>query len=111
LPDSLPDENPMKERTDYDQLAGKIDLAKLDKKLDQLREQEPPKRRKGVAGLLDPMRDKLLELHAKGWTYQQLAQELHDGGLPVKVATLRNYLTGRAHKAKKSKSRAGRKNT
>ena len=99
----------MKERTDYDQLAGKIDLAKLDKKLDQLREQEPPKRRKGVAGLLAPMRDKLLDLHTKGWTYKQLAQELHDGGLPVKVATLRNYLTGRAHKAKKSKGRAGRK--
>jgi hypothetical protein len=99
----------MNARTDYDQLAGKIDLAKLDRKLDQLREQEPPKRRKGVAGLLDPMRDKLLELHAKGWTYQKLAQELHDGGLPVKVATLRNYLTGRAHKAKKSTRRAGRK--
>jgi hypothetical protein len=99
----------MKTRTDYDQFAGKIDLEKLDKKLDQLREQEPPKRRKGVAGLLDPMRDKLLELRDKGWTYKQLAQELHDGGLPVKVATLRNYLTGRAHKAKKSKARAGRK--
>ena len=99
----------MNARTDYDQLAGKIDLTKLDKKLDQLREQEPPKRRKGVAGLLDPMRDKLLDLHTKGWTYKQLAQELHDGGLPVKVATLRNYLAGRAHKAKKSKARAGRK--
>jgi hypothetical protein len=99
----------MKTRTDYDQFVGKIDLAKLDKKLDQLREQEPPKRRKGVAGLLDPMRDKLLDLHAMGWTYQKLAQELHDGGLPVKVATLRNYLSGRAHKGKKSKARAGRK--
>src|SRR5579871_4066293 len=99
----------MNARTDYDQLAGKIDLEKLNKKLDQLREQEPPKRRKGVAGLLDPMRDKLLDLRDKGWTYQQLAQELHDGGFPVKVATLRNYLSGRAHKAKKSKARAGRK--
>jgi hypothetical protein len=81
----------------------------LDKKLDQLREQEPPKRRKGVAGLLDPMRDKLLDLRDKGWTYKRLAQELDDGGLPVKVATLRNYLSGRAHKAKKSKARARRK--
>ena len=101
----------MNARTDYDQLAGKIDLTKLDKKLDQLREQEPPKRRKCVAGLLDPMRDKLLELHDKGWTYKQLAEELHDGGLPVKVTTLRNYLSGRAHKGKKAKSRAGRKSS
>ena len=99
----------MNTRTDYDKLAERIDLAKVDKKLEQLRDQEPPKRRKGVAGLLDPMRDKLLELRTKGWTYEQLAHELHEAGLPVKAATLRNYLKGRAHKAKKSKVRAGHK--
>ncbi len=99
----------MNARTDYDQLAQKIDLAKVEKKLDGLREQEPPKRRKGVAGLLAPMRERLLELHTKGWTYGQLAKELADAGLPVKVPTLRNYLSSRAHKRRKSKGPAGRK--
>ncbi len=99
----------MNARTDYDQLAGKIDYAKLQKKLDQLREQEPPKRRKSAGDVLAPVLPTLLELHAKGWTYKRLAQELDDGGSPVKVGTLRNYLSGRVHKRKKSKSRAGRK--
>jgi hypothetical protein len=100
---------PMRTRTNYDQLAEKIDYTKLEKKLDQLREQEPPKKRKGVAGLLAPMREKLLELRGKGWTYEQLAQALNEAGLPVKVATLRHYLTSREHRAKKTTGRDARK--
>ncbi len=99
----------MNTRTNYDQLAEKIDYAKLEKKLDQLWEQEPPKKRKGVAGMLAPVRPKLLELRGKGWTYEQLARELGDAGSPVKVATLRHYLTSREHRGKKAAGRAGSK--
>lgn len=99
----------MSTRTNYDQLADRIDYTKLEKKLEQLQEKTPPKKRKSVADLLAPVREKLLELHAKGWTYEQLAQELHDSGLPVKVATLRNYLTSRGHGGKKRTRRSGRK--
>ena len=92
----------MSTRTDYDEIADKIDYTKLERKLDQLREKEPPKKRRSAADLLGPVREKLLELHGKGWTYEQLARELHESGLPVKLATLRNYLSGRAHGGKKS---------
>jgi type II secretory pathway component PulJ len=95
----------MSTRTDYHQIAERIDYAKLEKKLEHLREQEPPKKRKTVADLLAPVGDKLRELHAKGWTYEQLAAELAEGGLAVKVATLRNYLSGRAHGGKKGAKR------
>jgi hypothetical protein len=94
----------MSTRTDYAAAAEQIDYPKLDKKLDQLQEQPPPKKRKRAADLLAPLRGKLLGLHGKGWTYERLAQELNESGLPVKAATLRDYLTGREHK-RKSKGR------
>ena len=100
----------MNTRTNYDQLAEKIDYTKLDKKLEQLREQEPPKKRKRAADLLAPVREKLLELHSKGWTYEQLSKELNESGLPVKIATLRGYLTNRDHGRKKAAKRSERKN-
>jgi hypothetical protein len=92
----------MTTRTNYDQLAEKVDYTKVDKRLDGLREQEPPKKRKSAADLLAPVRGKLLELHGKGWTYEQLAGELAESGLPVKVATLRGYLASREHGRKKA---------
>ncbi len=95
----------MNTRTDYHQIADKIDYLKLEKKLDQLREKAPPKKRKSVADLLAPVRERLLELRGNGWTYEQLAQELGESGLPVKVATLRNYLSSRGHGGKKSAKR------
>jgi len=59
----------MSDRTNYGTIAEKIDYTKLDKKLEQLREQEPPKERKSVGDVLAPVRDKLTELHAAGWSY------------------------------------------
>lgn len=96
---------PMSTRTDYDQVAQRIDYPKLERKLDQLREKTPPKKRKTIADVLAPVREKLLELHAKGWTYEKLAQELADCEVTVKVATLRNYLSGRGLGGKKSARR------
>jgi len=84
---------PRNERTDYGAIAGKIDYPKLEKKLEELREQEPPKNRPRASDVLAPVRDRLLDLQAKGWTYAQLAGELKSAGLAVPVGTLRAYLT------------------
>ena len=75
--------------TDYHQIASKLNYSTLEKKLEQLRTQTPPKTRERVADVLAPIADRVLELLAKGWTYAQLAQELSDTGLPVKASTLR----------------------
>ena len=99
----------MNERTDYGQIAAKLNYSALDKKLDGLREQEPPKKRKSVGDVLAPVRDKLAELHAKGWTYARLAEELNGAGLPVKVGTLREYLGHGGHGAKSNGKRRSRK--
>lgn len=85
-------------RIDYGQLAAKLDYAALDKKLDQLRGQQPPKKRKQLGDALAPVEARLRELRAKGWTYEQLANELNDFGLPVRPAALRDYLTTRRAK-------------
>lgn len=99
----------MSDRTDYGTIAEKIDYTKLDKKLEQLREQEPPKKRKSAGDVLAPVRDKLTELHAAGWSYAQLAEELNGAGLPVKVGTLREYLNNGGHGAKSRATRQRRK--
>ena len=95
----------MKERTDYTAAAEGIDYAKLEKKLDQLREEAPPKKRKSAGDVLAPVREKLLELRAKGWTYAQLAAELNGAGVPVKVGTLRAHLRGGVHGANRRPTR------
>ena len=89
----------MNDRTNYGTVADKIDYPKLDKKLDQLREQEPPKKRKQIGDVLAPVEARLRELRGKGWTYEQLARELNEFGLPVKPSALRDYLTARKAKA------------
>jgi hypothetical protein len=99
----------MSDRTNYGTIAEKIDYTKLEKKLEQLREQEPPKKRKSAGDVLAPVRDKLTELHANGWTYAQLAEELNSAGLPVKVGTLREYLGNGGHGAKSKPKRRSRK--
>lgn len=58
-----------------------------------LTEQQPPKKRKQLADALAPVHVRLQQLRAKGWTYEQLAKELNEFGLPVKPAALRDYLT------------------
>ena len=99
----------MTERTDYTAAAEGIDYAKLEKKLDQLREGKPPRARKRASDVLEPVREKLLELRAKGWTYAQLTAELNGAGVPVKVGTLRAYLRGAAHGANRRPAKRSRK--
>lgn len=83
----------MKNRTDYGQLAAKLDYPVIEKKLEQLGQQSPPKRRKTAADALEPLRERLLELHRKGWTSGQLVEELKAAGVPVSPARFRECLS------------------
>jgi hypothetical protein len=98
-----------KVRIDYTQLAAQLNYAALEEKLDQLRVMPPPKRRKKIADVLAPFEGRLRLLHAKGWTYDQLAKELNDFGLPVKPASLRDCIITRKSKSpvRKCKSNTG----
>ena len=82
----------MNTRTNYEQLAAKVDYAALEKKLTQLAQADPPKRRKTIGDILEPVREHLLALHGNGWTSLQLVAELKAAGLPVSPARLRECL-------------------
>lgn len=98
----------MSDRTDFGAMAEKIDYTRLEKKLEQLRQQEPPKKRKGIADVLGPIREKLMELHASGWTYPRLVEELNSAGVSIKLGTLREYLGNGGHNGKRRTTRARR---
>jgi hypothetical protein len=82
----------MSTRIDYTQIAAKLDYAALEKKLTQLAEREPPKNRKTAGDILEPLRERLLALHRKGWSGKQLVEELKAAGVPVSPARLRECL-------------------
>jgi len=101
----------MAERIDYAKVAEKLNYPALEKKLDELLEKAPPKRRKQAADVLAPLTKKLRELHTKGWSYKQLCEELKVSGLTVTVSALRAHLTksprnGKAKRTGKGKSAA-----
>ena len=89
----------MSKRIDYEQIAAKTDYAELNQKLAQLAQQEPPSNRKTVANLLEPLRERLLALQRKGWSSQQLADELKAAGMPVGVARVRECMNRWTNKA------------
>ena len=78
---------------DYTKLAATLDYAALEKKLTQLAERQPPKKRKNIADVLEPLRERLLDLHRRGWSSGQLADELKTAGVPVSAARLRECLS------------------
>ena len=82
----------MSTRADYAQIATKLDYAALEKKMEQLSQRVPPRKRKTAADLLEPLREHLLTLHRKGWSSGQLAEELKAAGVPVSPARLRECL-------------------
>ena len=82
----------MSKRIDYGQIAARLDYATLNKKLDQLASAEPPKNRKTAVDLLEPLRERILALQRKGWSSQQLAEELKAAGVPVNPARVRECL-------------------
>ncbi|MEO6994243.1 MAG: hypothetical protein ABI273_11480 [Lacunisphaera sp.] len=94
-------------RTDYAQIAAQLNYAALDKKLEQLVTIPPPKKRKQVADLLAPVEPRLRELRAKGWTFEQLAKELTDFGLPVKSSALRDHLAVKTPKVRHRRHQRG----
>ena|SRR5437660_662752 len=83
----------MSTRIDYAQIAAKLDYTALDKKLEQLSQRKPPRSHKTAADVLEPLREKLLALHGKGWSSGQLAAELKTAGVPVSPARLRECLS------------------
>ena len=83
----------MSTRMDYAQIATKLDYAALEKKLEQLTQRDAPRRRKTAADVLEPLRERLLALHRKGWRSGQLADELKAAGVPVSPARLRECLS------------------
>jgi len=100
----------MKTRTDYGQLAAKLDYPVIERKLEQLGQQPPPKRRKTAADALEPLRERLLELHRKGWTSGQLVEELKAAGVPVSSARFRECLSRwNGRRTGKARANAGRR--
>jgi len=83
----------MSTRMDYTQIAAKLDYAALEKKLEQLTQREPPRKRKTAADVLEPLRERLLALRRKGWKIGELAEELKVAGVPVSPACLRECLS------------------
>lgn len=90
----------MKSRTDYAEIIAKTNYTELSKNLDELTKQEPPKRRKSAADAIAPVADKLRELHAKGWSFEQLAESMKAMGCPVKASALREQLGKPSRKTK-----------
>jgi hypothetical protein len=84
----------MSTHIDYTQIAAKLDYAALEKKLEQLAQREPPRKRKTAVDVLEPLRERLLALHHKGWSSAQLVDELKAVGIPVSPARLRDCLNG-----------------
>jgi hypothetical protein len=97
----------MNKRIDYGQIAAKLDYPTLDRKLDQLAQREPPKHRKTAVDLLEPLRERILALHRKGWSSQQLAEELKAAGVPVNPARVRECLNRWTAGNKKTAKRRG----
>lgn len=98
----------MTTRIDYTALAAKLNYSALEKKLEQLREVAPPKKRKQVGDVLAPVSEKLRELRGKGWSYEQLAKELTDAGLPVKPSALRDHLGTKPRRGRKRSAAVAR---
>jgi hypothetical protein len=86
-------ETTMSTPIDYTKLAATLDYAALAKKLEQLTQRNPPRKRKTAADVLEPLRERLLALHDKGWSSGQLADELKTAGVPVSAARLRECLS------------------
>lgn len=83
----------MSTRIDYTEVAAKVDYSAVEKKLEELGQRERPKRRKTAGDMLEPLRERLLALHRKGWSSGQLASELKAAGVPIGPACLRECLS------------------
>ena len=68
----------MRTTTDYTKLAATLDYAALEKKLEQLTQRDPPRKRKTVADVLEPLRERLLDLHSKGWKARRTGRRVEN---------------------------------
>ncbi|MCO5050786.1 MAG: hypothetical protein M9920_00570 [Verrucomicrobiae bacterium] len=95
----------MSARIDYGQVAERLDYPTVEKKLKQLAERKPTRKRKTAADVLEPLREQLLTLHRKGWSSSQLVNELKASGVPVSPARFRECLSRWASNGKSRPSR------
>lgn len=70
-------------RADYSRIAVDLNRAALSQKQEEMTQRVPPRKRQRLADLLSSYTEKLSKLHAQGWTYRQLAQELATSGRSV----------------------------
>ena len=91
----------MSTQSNYDQIAANLDYAKIAKMLTELTKLPPPKTQITVADVLAPIIGRLRDLHAKGWTYDQLSKELNEFGLPINTSALRRHLRTRRKRRSK----------
>ena len=85
-------QNDMKEKPNYAELEKRIDFTALAGRLGQLSEADNPQR-KTVFTLLDKVREQILAARRnRNVSYQVLARELTNAGIPVSEPTLRKYL-------------------
>lgn len=82
----------MKEKPNYAELEKRVDFSALAGRLGQLTENDNPQR-KTVFTLLDKVREQILAARRNhNVSYQVLAKELTNAGIPVSEPTLRKYV-------------------
>jgi hypothetical protein len=82
----------MKPKPNWSEIEGRIDFGSVNQKLAQFATSGAG-RRKTVAGLLDKVKDALIQARSHGVSYRALAAFLNESGLPVSEPTLRQYLS------------------
>jgi|ERR1051326_3131971 hypothetical protein len=80
----------MSKRINYHKISQALDYMVIQRKLDKMAVDGPPKRCRTVFEVLDPLREKLLALNRKGWTSNQLAAEMAKMGIPVSPSRIRD---------------------
>ncbi len=103
----------MSTATDYTKLAAKLDYAALEKKLEQLTQRDPPRKRKTVADVLEPLRERLLDLHSKGWSARPTGRRVENcrrDGESGAVARVLERLDGWRRSEPRDRARAADRN-
>jgi hypothetical protein len=90
-------------KINYTKIGLALDYMVLERKLNALvKGPGPPKIRRTVSDVLEPVSKRLLELSRQGWTSKQISVELAKMGIPVSPSRLRDCI--RAWKLRRQKS-------
>jgi hypothetical protein len=98
----------MKEKPNYAELEKRVDFTALAGRLEKLSERDNPQR-KTLFTLIDKVREQIVAARRnRNVSYQVLAKELTDAGIPVSEPTLRKYLRAQGVEKKQRKKAATR---